>query len=355
MRRPIISLVLAGGLLIAATVPYFDINTGTSGVSELPDDYRAKQGYEVLRAEFGFGLNAPAEIVIDADIESDAVQGAIAELTASLESDPGFGPSTLTGNQSGDLGMLSVPLLAGPATVDGIESIRKLRDEYIPEAFSGVAADVLVTGATAQEVDAIDLARRYLPIEIALVLTLSFVLLTLAFRSIVVPIKAIIQGDHHESAVGGCSLPHPGPGLAERGWQRALRLPPGGRDPGVDPRAAVRYPVRAVDGLPGVSDKPHPGAVPSDRRQRRGRGLWTAVYRRTYHRSGVDHGGDIRRILGRRPGAHGSVRVRHGRCDPAGRDNSPVGARPIYHEATGRSELVPARLSQLAASLAGGR
>ena len=193
MRRPVISLVLAGGLLIAAAVPYFDINTGTSGVSDLPDDFRAKQGFEVLRSEFGFGLNAPAEIVIDADIESDAVQEAIAKLSTSLESDPGFGPSTLTGNQSGDLGVLSVPLLAGPATVDGIESIRKLRDEYIPLAFSGVAADVLVTGTTAQEIDAIDLARRYLPIEIALVLTLSFILLTLAFRSIVVPIKAILM------------------------------------------------------------------------------------------------------------------------------------------------------------------
>ena len=162
-------------------------------MSELPDDYRAKQGYEVLRAEFGFGLNAPTEIVIDADIESDAVQEAIAELTASLESDPGFGPSTLTGNQSGDLGVLSAPLLAGPSAVEGIESIRKLRDEYIPQAFSGVVAHVLVTGTTAQEIDAIELTRRYLPIEIALVLTLSFVLLALVFRSIVVPVKAIIM------------------------------------------------------------------------------------------------------------------------------------------------------------------
>ena len=169
MRRPVISLVLAGGLLIAAAVPYFDINTGTSGVSELPNDFRAKQGYEVLRAEFGFGLNAPAEIVINADIESDAVQEAIAELTASLESDPGFGPSTLGRNEAGGLALLSVPLLAGPSTEEGIDSIRKLRDEYIPQAFFGVAAEVLVTGTTAKEIDSIDLARRFLPIVIALV------------------------------------------------------------------------------------------------------------------------------------------------------------------------------------------
>ena len=193
MRRPVISLVLAGGLLIAAAIPYFDINTGTSGVSELPDDSRAKQGFEVLRAEFGFGLNAPAEIVIDADVDSNAVQEAIAKLTANLQEDTGFGPSTLESNEAGDLALLSVPLLAGPSTEESIESLRTLRDEYISQAFSGVAADVLVTGTTAKEIDFIDLARRYLPIVLALVLALSFILLTMVFRSIIVPAKAIVM------------------------------------------------------------------------------------------------------------------------------------------------------------------
>ena len=193
MARPVISLVVTAGLLIAAAVPYFDINTGTSGVSELPDKFRAKQGFEVLLKEFGFGLNAPAEIVIDGAIESDRIQGAIGTLKTSLESDSGFGPPTLTGNESGDLALLSVPLFAGPSTKEGIKSIRKLRDEYIPSAFAGVAAEVLVTGTTAKEIDFIDMARRYLPIVLALVLTLSFILLTLAFRSIVIPAKAIVM------------------------------------------------------------------------------------------------------------------------------------------------------------------
>ena len=142
MRRPIISLVLAGGLLIAAAVPYFDINTGTSGVSELPDDFRAKQGFEVLRAEFGFGLNAPAEVVIDGDVNSAPVQSAIGNLTASLQADDGFGPATVTENQSGDLALLSAPLSAGPSTEEAIDSVRKLRDEYIPRAFADASADV---------------------------------------------------------------------------------------------------------------------------------------------------------------------------------------------------------------------
>ena len=162
-------------------------------MSELPDDFRAKQGFEVLRQEFGFGLNAPAEVVIDADVESASVREAIGRLSATLESDPGFGPSTLTRNDSGDLALLSVPLFAGPSTEEAIASVRTLRDKYIPQAFSGVSANVFVTGITAGEVDFVDLARRYLPIVIALVLSLSFVLLTMVFRSIVIPAKAIVM------------------------------------------------------------------------------------------------------------------------------------------------------------------
>ena len=162
-------------------------------MSELPDHFRAKQGFEVLREEFGFGLNAPAEVVIDGDIDSAAVQGAIEKLAASLQSDPGFGPSTITQNPSGDLVLLSVPLGVGPSTEEGIDSVRRLRDEYIPQAFSGVSAGVFVTGTTAKEIDFIDMARRYLPIVLALVLALSFILLTMVFRSIVIPVTAIIM------------------------------------------------------------------------------------------------------------------------------------------------------------------
>jgi len=58
MRQPVTSLVLAVGILIAAASAsvYFDINTGTSGVSELPSSFRAKQGFEAIRDEFGFGM-----------------------------------------------------------------------------------------------------------------------------------------------------------------------------------------------------------------------------------------------------------------------------------------------------------
>ena len=193
MRRPVISLVLAAGLLVAAAVPYFGINTGTSGVSTFPDDFRAKQGFEVLQEEFGFGLNAPAEIVVDGDISSAAVQDAIQGLQAILATDTAFGPPSLQANETSDLALLSVPLVGDATGEETLAAVKRLRKEYIPSAFSGVPAEALVTGVTAEEVDFNGVADDYLPIVVGIVLALSFVLLTVVFRSKLIPIKAIIM------------------------------------------------------------------------------------------------------------------------------------------------------------------
>ena len=194
MRRPVVCLVVAVGLLVAAAVPAFDINIGHAGVSTLPDGLKSKEGYLILEEEFSFGLVTPAEIVIDGQIDSEAVQGGIERLQTALESDPAFfGPFRLEANDSGDLALLSAPVSGDFTGDEAIDAIKRLRAEYIPQAFAGVEADVLVTGATATMIDSFDITSDYTPIVFALVLALSFVLLTVVFRSIVVPVTAIIM------------------------------------------------------------------------------------------------------------------------------------------------------------------
>ena len=193
MRRPVVSLVVGAAILIAAATPYLSINTGTSGVSTFPEDFKAKAGFEVLQEEFGFGLDAPAEVVIDGDIESESVAAAIQGLRGLLATDAGFGSPTLEVNATSDLALLSVPMVGDPTAADTLAALVKLRSQYIASAFRGVTADVFVTGATAEEADFNDLATRYLPIVVGIVLALSFVLLTVVFRSILIPIKAIIM------------------------------------------------------------------------------------------------------------------------------------------------------------------
>ena len=194
MKRPIISLVLSAGLLIAAAIPFLDMNTGFNGVSTLPDGLQSKEAFLILEDEFSFGLITPAEIVIDGDINSEPVQAAIQSLLSALEDDPAFVVATQPQiNPSGDLALLAVPVLGDPGGEAAIDAIGRLRDQHIPGAFSQTQADVLVTGATAFNIDFFEITDRFTPIVFAVVLGLSFILLMIVFRSIVVPVKAMIM------------------------------------------------------------------------------------------------------------------------------------------------------------------
>jgi putative drug exporter of the RND superfamily len=192
MARPVVSLVLGAGILIAASVAYFDINTGFSGVSTLPDDSRSKQAFELLSEEFSGGQTSPIEIVVDGDVAAPEVQGAIEEMRASLASDDMFGASQVEIDEGESTAIISAPVNADPASQAAVSSIDRIRDET-GEVFSGVDAEVLVGGETAFNKDFFDLTDSYTPIVFAFVLGLSFVLLTIVFQSIVVPIKAIIM------------------------------------------------------------------------------------------------------------------------------------------------------------------
>jgi len=193
MKRPVISLVLAAGLLIAVAIPFLDIKTGAAGVSSLPNSMQSKEGFLILDKEFSAGLITPAQIVIDGKIDSPAVQTGISSMQNTLATDPAFAPSRLQVNSKGDLAVLSVPVTGDYTSDEAVKAIRRLRAQYIPEAFAGVQANVLVTGDTARNVDYFDISDRYTPVVFIFVLGLSFLLLIVVFRSLVVPIKAIIM------------------------------------------------------------------------------------------------------------------------------------------------------------------
>ncbi len=193
MRRPVVSVVLAGGLLVAAAVPVVGISTGMAGISTFPDDTQSKEGFLVLREQFSGGLTSPVEIVIDGDVESEPVQAGVESLQATLETDPRFGPSRLVTNPDGDLALLSVPPTIDPMGDEALAAVRELRSDYIPQSFSGVEADVLVTGETAWHVDFFDEIERYMPVALGVVLGLTFILLIVVFRSLVIPVKAILM------------------------------------------------------------------------------------------------------------------------------------------------------------------
>ncbi len=191
MKRPLLSLALSGGLLVAATAPVADLNLGVLGIDTFPESMASKQGFQVLESEFSAGLVSPATIVIDGDVRSKQVQDGIARLTTALRQDPGYGEPRVQTNDAGDLAVVFLPFNAERYEGAGIGGVRHLRAEHVPNA--AIPASVYVGGSAAERTDFRDLAASWTPRVFGFVLGLSFILLTIAFRSLVVPIKAIFM------------------------------------------------------------------------------------------------------------------------------------------------------------------
>ena len=191
--RPVISVVTTSALLLSVGAWYFAINLGSSGVTALPVDSNARHAFEVVDAEFARGL-ITADIVVDApDVRSSQVQASVARLTASLGSDDAFGAITVEISDAGDLALIEVALKGDVSSPEARSALQRLRGDYVPAAFAGGPAEVYVGGGTAEVVDSVTMAQDYLPIIFAFVLSASFVLLLVAFRSIVVPLKAVVM------------------------------------------------------------------------------------------------------------------------------------------------------------------
>jgi uncharacterized membrane protein YdfJ with MMPL/SSD domain len=191
ITRPLISLVLATAVLLAMAAPVLALRSGEAGVSTLPDRLAAKQGYLALNAEFPGETTEPVEIVIDGDAASPAVQTGIERLRERLASEDLLGRPEPETNRAGDLMVLTVPIEGDSLGKDAVDAVRELRSEHVPAAFPGPGVEVLVAGDTAESIDKSDTMSRWLPIVLAFVLGLSLVLLTIAFRSLVVAAKAI--------------------------------------------------------------------------------------------------------------------------------------------------------------------
>jgi RND superfamily putative drug exporter len=191
MQHPALAATLAVGLLVAAALPYFDLNRGTSGVETLPES-DVKTAYTILNRDFSAGLLAPFEIVVDGKNTGD-VQAGIDRLTAAISQDDTWVPNPhVQWNSAGDLALVEATFAKGSNSPEAYAALKALRGTTIPRAFQGVDAHVYVTGGTAFNADFFHIVDRSTPVVFTWVLGLSFLLLLLAFRSIVVPAKAIL-------------------------------------------------------------------------------------------------------------------------------------------------------------------
>ena len=198
MQRPLVSLAASVTLLLICAIPYLNYEPGLGGASNLPDELESKQAFTILSTDFSAGLISPVEIVVEGPLDDPSVQQGIAQLQDSLgdattdEGQPLFGPATVTSSPDNQVALITVPLRVAPDEPVGNAAIEQLRDEIIPP-IRGTMTDsqVLVTGVTANNVDFLEMGDTYTPIVFAFVLGLSFLLLLVVFRSLVIAAKAI--------------------------------------------------------------------------------------------------------------------------------------------------------------------
>jgi uncharacterized membrane protein YdfJ with MMPL/SSD domain len=191
MRRPVVSLVAAVALLLAAAVPVLSLDSGTAGISTLPDRFESKQGFLLLNREFPGQTTEPVRIAVEADTTSPDTRAAVEELRAELGRREIFGEATTETSPDGSLAVLTVPVAGDAVSREAVAAVRELRADVIPAVFEGSGAEAFVGGSTAEDIDYYDVMDAWLPVVLVFVLGLSFILLTIAFRSIVVPATAI--------------------------------------------------------------------------------------------------------------------------------------------------------------------
>ncbi len=194
LRRPLVSTVIAGGLLVALCIPALGIQFKNPGLDGYSRSQPVIQTYDRVQAAFPGGA-VPALTVIEAeDVTSAPVQAAIAQLhERALATGELSEPSHVEISPDKTVAVVALSVKGSGTDAASERSLDALRSEVVPATVGRLAgAEVAVTGLTASSKDFIDDMTAHVPLVFLFVLSLAFILLLVTFRSIVVPIKAIV-------------------------------------------------------------------------------------------------------------------------------------------------------------------
>jgi RND superfamily putative drug exporter len=196
MKQPWVFLIVSVGILLYLGSFYFQLNKGSStDITQLPD-VPAKAALLTLGSQFGGNRTDPVLVIVDGNAASPDVQAGVKNLQDAIAQDPAFSPQTqVQTSQDGSAMQVSLVLKDDNTQNTGsLAAIGHLRDQVVPAAFAGVTdATVYVGGNTAIFYDFLHVTDTYQWVVLAFVLGLSFLLLLVVFRSIVLPVKAILM------------------------------------------------------------------------------------------------------------------------------------------------------------------
>ncbi len=194
MRRPVVAIVLAGGLLVALAVPALGMKSVTSGIEELPQDLPIIQTFDKVKAAFPTeGITATVVVEAD-DVHAAPVAAGIDGLIARTRGSDDFLPgAAVIYSRDGTVAKIDVPTHGTGNDAASVKALDALRGDIIPSTVGAVdGTTVNVSGDAAGSADFSSKLTSRLPLIFAFVFGLAFLLLLVTFRSIVIPIKAIL-------------------------------------------------------------------------------------------------------------------------------------------------------------------
>jgi RND superfamily putative drug exporter len=238
MRRPWLWGGLAAAVLIALALAATDLHLTGGDNRGLPITTEAARGLRTMEDTLGPGALAPQQVVIDTHrpggVDDPAVGAAQRRLVALLRRDPEVEPDTILApglvpravarqanlvDAEGRVGQVRAAGRSDAGEDPAVALVHRIRDRYLPAAGFPPTADVLLTGAPAFGVDFIDKAYGAFPWLVLAVLVFSYLLLLRAFRSVFLPLKAVIMNLLSVSATYGLLT------LAfEHGWGNVIGL-----------------------------------------------------------------------------------------------------------------------------------
>jgi len=188
--RPWSATVVALLILVVLALPIFQLELGQNDISALPKETTSRQAYDSLNKGFGPGVNGPLLIASEFSSPAEAKQ-----VLPKLEKAVGGAPDVAavtepTLDKAGTAAVFTVLSKSEPWADETVDLVEDLREEAIPRALQGTKASSFVGGQTAGYIDLASQISDKLPLMIAIVVALSFIVLLVAFRSLLVPVKA---------------------------------------------------------------------------------------------------------------------------------------------------------------------
>jgi putative drug exporter of the RND superfamily len=195
-KQPIVAGLAAVAILIPLTIPLLSLTLGQQDTAALSTSTTARRAYDLISENFGPGVNGP--LLIAVTLGSPAQNGTSDPRLAALQKDVAAtagvaGVTPIQLDKAGTTAYFNAISKAGPAATQTTDVVNKLRHSTIPSAEQGTDLRAYVGGSTAGYDDLASRISAKLPLQIAVVIALSFLLLILAFRTVVVPAQAAVM------------------------------------------------------------------------------------------------------------------------------------------------------------------